>query len=259
MINYVIDNEFFVGSQYGSLGMTNKFYRDGYWYKQNFNGTEGKSEAICSRILACSNVSDFVFYEECLINGVPGCRSKSFTGEGETVVTFHRLYKMITGGELKNRISMFETVKERIEFVIAFVKKYTGVDCGSYLNKMLYFDMLTLDVDRHFHNLSLIQTKDAFREAPMFDFGASFFSLKHVFPDSMTVEEKYQKMTPQPFSRSFEEQAHLLGMCEIKIDYTKAYDCIRKESKQDQELVSMQLEKYREDFWCCQFDQETPV
>ncbi|MCD7957166.1 MAG: hypothetical protein LUG93_15745 [Lachnospiraceae bacterium] len=255
MIDYVIDNEFFVGSQYGSLGMTNKYYKDGYWYKQNFNGTEGHSEAVCSHLLSCSNVTDYVCYEECLINGLPGCRSKSFTNEGETVVTFHRLYKMITGGELKNRVSSFDTPKERIAFVIQFIKQYTGVDCRSYLNKMLYFDMLTLDVDRHFHNLSLIQTEEGFREAPMFDFGASFFSLKHVFPDKMPLDEKFKKMTPQPFSRDFEEQAHLLGECEIKIDYEKVQsyvlDFLREDKKNSEELCELiinQLERYRRDF-----------
>lgn len=248
MTDYQIDNEYFVGSQYGSLGMTNKYYKDGFWYKQNYNGTEGNSEAICSRLLSCSNVTDYVTYEECRINGVVGCRSRSFTNEGETVVTFHRLYKMITGGELKNRIASFDAVEERIQFVVEFVKHYTGIDCRSYLNKMLYFDMLTLDVDRHFHNLSLIQTADGFREAPMFDFGASFFSLKHVFPDTMTLEEKYRKMTPQPFSRDFEIQAKALGACEIKIDYKQVYACIGEEPAELQSLVAKQLERYRGDF-----------
>lgn len=254
MKNYAIDNEFFVGSQYGSLGMTNKYYKNGFWYKQNFNGTEGRSEAVCSRILSYSNVSEFVAYEECLINDMPGCRSRSFTEEGETVVTFHRLYKMVTGGELKNRISAFDSPRERIEFVLGFVRKYTGVDCRSYLNKMLYFDMLTLDVDRHFHNLSLIQTADGFREAPMFDFGASFFSLKHVFPDAMPLEEKFRKMTPQPFSRNFQEQARLLGECEIKIDYGKVQsfvlDYLREQDETEGlcELIVSQMERYREDF-----------
>ncbi|MCD7820518.1 MAG: hypothetical protein LUH07_15945 [Lachnospiraceae bacterium] len=248
MINYEIDSDFFVGSQYGSLGMTNKYYKDGYWYKQNYNGTEGKSEAVCSHLLSCSNVRDFVEYEECLVNGVPGCRSRSFTAAGETVVTFHRLYKMVTGGELKNRVAVFDAPEERIDFVLDFIEHYTGVNCQSYLNRMLYFDMLTLDEDRHFHNLSLIQTSSGFREAPMFDFGASFFSLKHVFPDTLTCDEKFRKMTPQPFSRDFEKQVRALGACEIRIDYVQAYTCINDEPEELQELIRMQLERYREDF-----------
>lgn len=67
MVNYQIENAYIKGSGYGSLGMTNKYYKDGYWYKQNCNGYEGKSEAVCSTILSHSNITCFVSYEECLI------------------------------------------------------------------------------------------------------------------------------------------------------------------------------------------------
>ena len=31
---------------HSSLGVLNKYYKDGYWYKQNVGGYEGKAEAI---------------------------------------------------------------------------------------------------------------------------------------------------------------------------------------------------------------------
>lgn len=244
MINYEISDAYVKGSGYGSLGMTNKYYADGYWYKQNCNGYEGKSEYLCSLILKNSSLKDFVEYEECYINGKAGCRSKSFTGVGEQVVTFHKLYSMTRGGELANRIGLYDCVNDKIEFVLDFIYQVTGLDCRQYLNDVLYFDMLTLDVDRHFSNLAIIRKNDGWRLAPLFDFGASFFSLQHVFKPEMTFEEKIGIMTPQPFSRNFEEQAFALGETRIKLNYDGIEKAIKEEKEELQNIVMHQLRKY---------------
>lgn len=245
MIDYKIDNSYYVGGQYGSLGMTNKYHRDGYWYKQNCNGTEGASEEICSKILEHSNVSDFVRYEECLINGVPGCRSKSFLDEGEAVITFHNLYKLRTGSDLNNTIMKYNSVEARVYFVLEFINKATSLDCREYLNRVLYFDMLTFNVDRHFHNLAVIKCSKGWRLAPMFDFGASFFSLKSVFPGDMAIEDKIAKMTPKPFTLDFERQANVLGNCLIKLDYDKLGSVSAEFPPDIAELLCSQLNRYK--------------
>jgi len=248
VINYIIDNMYIKGSGYGSLGMTSKYYMNGYWYKQNCNGYEGKSEYLCSLILKNSNINDFVEYEECFINGKAGCRSKQFTHAGEQVITFHKLYSMTRGGELANRIALYSQVSDRIQFVLDFVYQVTGTDCTQYLNDILYFDMLTLDVDRHFSNLALIKSNSAWKTAPLFDFGASFFSLQHVFKKDMTFKEKLAIMTPQPFSRNFEEQASALGNCRIRLNYKKIEQAIQAESPYFQYIIMYQLNKYKNIF-----------
>lgn len=94
---------------------------DNYWYKQNLKGYEGKSEELVSRLLDYTNIDDYVKYEECIINGVPGCRSKNFLRDGESLVTLTRLYNLTYGGDLKNKINTYSRLNDRIEYVIDFV------------------------------------------------------------------------------------------------------------------------------------------
>lgn len=245
MVNYQIDSAYIRGGGYGSLGMTNKYYKDGYWYKQNCSGYEGKSEALCSMILSHSNIEEYVHYEECTINGLPGCRSKNFTSGSEQVVTFHKLFQMSTGRELAEEISLYSNVNDRIKYVLDFISRLTGLNVRQYLCDTLYFDMLTLNVDRHFSNLAVIRDLDRWKIAPLFDFGASFFSLQHVFGSELTLQQKLEKMTPKPFSGNFEAQAAALGECRIRIDYDAVYEEMRNEDSGLKELIRYQLEKYK--------------
>ena len=61
-----------------SEGSQVKFFYAGKWFKQNLTGYEGKAEHLASCVLACSNIDDFVWYDECIINGRKGCVSDSF-------------------------------------------------------------------------------------------------------------------------------------------------------------------------------------
>lgn len=245
MVDYQIDSAHIRGSGYGSLGMTNKYYKDGYWYKQNVSGYEGKSEALCSMILSHSNIRNYVRYEECRINGVPGCRSRSFTSGSEQVITFHRLFQMSAGRELAEEIALYSNVSDRIRYVLDFIFRLTGLNVRQYLCDTLYFDMLTLNVDRHFSNLAVIREPGNWKTAPLFDFGASFFSLRHVFGPELSFQQKLEKMTPQPFSGNFEEQAAALGDCRIRIDYDPVLAEIENEEPEIRSIIRRQLEKYK--------------
>lgn len=150
MKNYKIEDRFQIGPGHESIGMTSKYYKDGIWYKQNLRGTEGQSEEICSKLLSCSNITDYVQYGECLINGIPGCLSDNFLRPDENLITFQHLYELYHGGSLKNRINQYDKLSERVEFVLDFVYEKNKLDVRSYLNKMLYFDMLTLCITKKY-------------------------------------------------------------------------------------------------------------
>lgn len=248
MIDYNIEERFHRYIGHGSLGMTNKYYKDGYWYKQNLKGYEGKSEAICSRILEHSSIEEFVSYEECRINGVDGCRSKNMISEHETVVTLSRLYEYAYGGSLTEKVKSYGRLEDRIEYVLDFVFESTRLDLYDYLGKMLKFDMLTYDTDRHFNNLAIIRGDGVYREAPLFDFGASFFSMKHIFTDDMSLNEKIQKMTPQPFSGSFEEQAAYFDKVNIYFDKNGIMNALADEPQEILEMLEYNFEKYKDEF-----------
>lgn len=249
MIDYNIEERFHRYVGHGSLGMTNKYYKDGYWYKQNLKGYEGKSEAICSKLLEYSNIEDFVQYEECQINGVPGCRSRNMVTEHESVVTLSRLYEYAYGGSLTEKVKSYGKLNDRIEYVLDFVYESTKLDLYEYMGKVLKFDMLTYDVDRHFNNLAVIRVDDgSYRAAPLFDFGASFFSMKHIFTDEMSLDEKIKKMTPQPFAGSFEEQAAFFDKVSIYLDKEGALAALADEPAEILEMLEYNLERYKDEF-----------
>lgn len=45
---------------FSSLGIENKYYKNGYWYKQDISGYEGLAEEVCSTILRQSNLREYV-------------------------------------------------------------------------------------------------------------------------------------------------------------------------------------------------------
>lgn len=248
MIEYKIEERFRRQVGHDSLGMTNKYYKEGYWYKQNVVGYEGMSERLCTMILDHSDVSEYARYEECMINGVTGSRSRNFLEPGETLVTLSRLYDYNYGGDLKNKVHSYANLSDRIRYVLDFVHEGTELDLYSYLGKILKFDMLTYDVDRHFNNLAVIKTQAGYREAPLFDFGGSFFSMQHIFTNEMSLEDKINKMTPQPFASSFEEQAAFFDKVKIAIDIDAIYNEIRKEPEEIRDMICHNLDKYQNEF-----------
>ena len=74
--------------QGSSKGTQPKYYEDGYWYKVNNVGYEGLAERLASMLHSHSNIKNFVEYEQCMINGRPGCRSKNFVQENESFISF---------------------------------------------------------------------------------------------------------------------------------------------------------------------------
>lgn len=230
---------------YSSLGIENKYYKDDYWYKQDISGYEGLAEEVCSTILRHSNLKEYVEYEACTINGKSGCRSKNFLRKGESVVTFKRLYETACGEDLANRIYAIREVGDRIHFVIDFVKDYAEIDCTEYLRNILSFDMLVLNIDRHFHNLALIRTESGYRECPIFDNGAAFLSNWGIFPPDEELELLIGNAAARPFSGSFEQQAVVLGTG-IKLNYAAVFNEIKNIShKRLRDVLEYQLNRYR--------------
>lgn len=243
--NYTIDQRHARAVGFGSLGMTDKYYKDGYWYKKNLRGYEGKSEAICSMILDNSSLAEaipYARYEECLINGQPGCRSKNFLGKGENLITFQRIYDLAYGGDLALKVNSYSDLSDRVAYVVNMMGEYTGLDVTDYLHDSLYFDALTLDVDRHFFNLAVIQSQDGFKRAPMFDFGASFFSMQHVFKPEMSLTEKLSIMQPKPFDSDFLTQADFFGPAHISLNYAKIEKKLQKEPVEIADIVKYRLD-----------------
>ena len=230
-----------------SKGTQPKYFDKGFWYKENRAGYEGKTEQLASLVLSCSNVDYFVRYEECTINGKKGCRSQNFLKEGCSFLSFQRLYDMYFGGNLSERIIIMDDPQDRINFIKEFIRDYTGFDCSDYLSKILAFDMLILNTDRHFNNLGIIvdtETEECF-EAPVFDNGAGLLSDFTRFPMDNSIDENIKSAYGQPFSSNLEMQAQLAGVT-LKIDYDKLEAALRDEPQSRAlTVLKYQLDKYK--------------
>ncbi|MCM1134244.1 MAG: hypothetical protein NC400_01590 [Clostridium sp.] len=246
--DYILSPEAMVMVAGSSIGTQRKYYEDGYWYKQDRVGYEGIAEYLSSLVLACSNVEEYAAYEKCKINGRSGCRSANFLKSGEAYISLQRLYDTYTGGQLSERMRLIDAVGGRINYTVDYVKEKTGLDIREQLGKILTFDMLILNSDRHFNNIGIIAdvASEKYRNAPIFDNGNALLSNIGEFPFDEPIESHIEKIIGQPFSVNLERQAWELGYG-LKINYDKLYSLLDKEPEtRALKVLQFQLKRYEE-------------
>lgn len=195
-----------------SKGNQVKVFKNGFWYKGDYLGYEGASECVVSRLLKHSNVTDFVTYNVCTFeysnNLVNGCYSKNFKLSGEEEITLENLIQKCSG-KTSDMYLMGLTLREKISKVVDLVQDMTGIEnFGEYLTVLLELDKLTLNEDRHFHNIVLLRRGDGtYHCAPIFDNGAALLSDTYIdYPLGMPVVNAIRKVKAKPFSTSFSKQ-----------------------------------------------------
>lgn len=244
--DYKLSPEAMIMVSGSSIGTQKKYYEKGFWYKQNNVGYEGTAEYLASKVLSCSNISEFVEYERCKINGKDGCRSANFLSEKESFISLQRLYDTYHGGQLSERIRMIDTIKDRIKFVTDFVYNTTGLDIKEQIGKIATFDMLILNTDRHFNNIGIVADalQNRYKNAPVFDNGNSLLSNIGEFPFDFDIKDNIDKVVGQPFAANLERQAMELGYG-LKVNYTELQNILRKEpGSRALETLQIQLRKY---------------
>ncbi len=207
------------GTGYSSKGNQLKWEVDGYWYKADAFGFESLAEIIVSHLMQYSNIKGFVDYEPVTIiykgKSYRGCRSKSFRGKKEELVTLERLSRQYTGFSLAKELGRISDVKQRILYVTELVENVTGLEgFGGYLTKMLEIDAFFLNEDRHTNNIALLydSEKKEYGFCPFFDMGLSLFSdTREAYPIEKDFEECRKVIAAKPFSRDFDEQMDAAG------------------------------------------------
>lgn len=248
ILDYKLSPEAMIMVSGSSVGAQKKYYDKGFWYKQNNIGYEGTAEYLASKVLACSNIDEYVEYELCMINGQKGCRSANFLQEGETYISFQRLYDLYHGGQLSERIMVIEPLKDRIQFVIDFVKETTGLDIKEQLGKLFTFDMLILNTDRHFNNIGIVANSSSgfYKNAPVFDNGNSLLSNVGWFSFDKSIEDNIAKVVGRPFSANLEIQSMELGFG-LKVNYAKLQKILKNEpNSRALDVLQKQLERYED-------------
>ena len=250
MVEYNIGKEYLTfGSGHSSRGTQVKYHMGGYWYKTNNVGNEALAEELTSKVLECSNHSNFVQYEMCIINGKTGCRSKHFLNKGESFITLQRLYQSYVGGELVNKMRTLSSPEERFAYLVDLVNETIGMDISNYLRNTFSLDMLICNPDRHFHNLGIIADESGgVREAPIFDNGQGLAQNFSITPPYMDHEEKCGQLMSASISGSFEAQVAASGNS-LKIDYDKLYEVLNEYADSPAKTFLIeQLEKYKNIF-----------
>ena len=139
-------------------------------------------------------------------------------------------------------------VEDRLAFVKNFVLEYTDVDCSGYLSQVLSLDMLSLNTDRHFHNLGIITNRETgySKPAPVFDNADALLCNYTKFEPGADIEELLTQVYAQPFSASHEIQAKAAGIT-LRIDMPKLETRLKKEPESRAlTVLRCQLDRYRD-------------
>ncbi|MCQ2521898.1 MAG: hypothetical protein MJ105_05920 [Lachnospiraceae bacterium] len=244
MFSEIITNDYKMQLSGTSEGSQDKYYKDGYWYKENKHGDEAMAEYLSSKLLTYSSLqaSEYILYEMGTINGKKGCRSRHFLAEDEELVTFYRLYFNETGEDLSKKYTRYGTAEERIAFTIDEMKRIAGVDVCDYLRKVITLDRIILNEDRHVNNLALIYGGKGFRPAPIFDNGISLLTANRSVSQQMSMEENVRKVIARPFSGDFEKAYSCLGKgFDLNIEEAVKW-LLTEEASFEQKVLLHQLE-----------------
>lgn len=204
-------------NNHSSKGDQPKWLISGKYYKADHMGYEGLSEYLAAELLKRSNLTDFVEYKPVKIiydcKEHMGCESRNFLKKDEELITFERLHRAYTGKNLSKTVAQMGDVKDRIIYTIDFLESVTGLEnIGQYLTSIAEIDMIFLNEDRHFNNLSLIRNEDKqFSLSPIFDNGLSFLADTTLdYPMGIDVYDAIPKLSAKPFSSDFNAQTEAL-------------------------------------------------
>lgn len=224
MFNVKISDDFLVDTEGTSDGTQLKFFKDGYWYKEDNEGCEGEVEYLVSGFLTFSTLKpeEYVVYERGKINGKFGCRSKTFLSPEQSFVTLERLHGNVVGIPLFEKIKEFKSIGEKASYVIGFCKQTVGLDLTDYFRKVFTVDYIVLNEDRHFRNLGIIMNGDGgYKSAPIFDNGKSLLNCNPAVNRDLPIEENVKRVVARPFSGSHEAMFGYFGKG-FELDVKKA-------------------------------------
>ncbi len=220
-------------------------YTDGnIWIKTNYLGYEDVAEYICSQLLKCSNITDFVTYELCSFDGQDACYSKDFLKPGERILTLGRILALY--GITQVTIDRLPTTKERFDLVVNTIKQYAQIDITEYLSNILAFDAVVMNEDRHIFNLAIIYSDETkmYRPCPIFDNGLSLMSDTHHYPEYTSPIINMRRIKSKPFNTSFKKQFEVCTPT-IRFDTKKVKELLQKiDNERISKIISRAIQEY---------------
>lgn len=200
------EKEIIESANHSSKGNQPKWFVNGIWYKADHMGYEGLAEAVVSKLLAKTNIADFVEYEPVKIkfgyHNRSGCYSKNFLKKGYELIPLERLHRLYKKVGLAKKLQEFDNAKGRIEYTVDFVEDVTNIKrFGEYLTAMLEIDALFLNEDRHTNNIAIIRNPESneFLFCPYFDQGLSLLSDLDGFWLDGDTDKHITRVAAKPF------------------------------------------------------------
>lgn len=200
-----------------SKGDQSKWRVGNKWVKQNTRGYEGLAEVLASLVLAHSTLEekDYVKYYPCEIvlpegDTSIGCYSHDFRGKLQEV-TLERLFEAnFTSTDPILNDKSLSTV-EKFEQIMQQVQVFTGLDVRDDIARLLAFDALILNEDRHTNNILFLYNpvEKSWQLAPIFDNGLSLLSDEKDYAPGKPLTILKRKVKAKPFNSSFSKQLAL--------------------------------------------------
>lgn len=187
------------------------------WVKQNTRGYEGQAEVLASLILDCSTLqkNEYVKYYPCeivLSDGETsiGCYSFDFRGKLQEV-TLERLFEanFTSTDSILNDKSL--STSEKFERIMEQVESFTGLNVREEIARLLAFDALILNEDRHTNNILFLYNpvNRMWQLAPIFDNGLSFLSDEKDYVPGKPLTILKRNVKAKPFNTNFTKQLAL--------------------------------------------------
>ncbi|MDW0118427.1 hypothetical protein QTL97_15965 [Sporosarcina thermotolerans] len=200
-----------------SKGDQSKWHDGDKWIKQNTRGYEGLAEVLASLILSCSTLTkqQYVTYKPCKIllptgETSIGCYSYDFRGKLQEV-TLERLFEanFTSTDSILNDKAL--STKEKFEQLMQRIEAFTGLDARDEITRLLAFDALILNEDRHTNNILFLYdpVEKTWQIAPIFDNGLSLLSDEKDYAPNKPLTILIRKVKAKPFNSSFSRQLAL--------------------------------------------------
>ncbi|MED3576000.1 MULTISPECIES: hypothetical protein [Cytobacillus] len=200
-----------------SKGDQSKWRVGDKWVKQNTRGYEGLAEVLASLVLVCSTLQekDYVKYYPCEIvlpdgETSMGCYSHDFRGKLQEV-TLERLFESnFTSTDLILNDKSLST-QEKFEKIMQKVEDFTGLNVRQEIARLLAFDALILNEDRHTNNILFLYNPldKTWQLAPIFDNGLSLLSDEKDYAPGKPLTILKREVKAKPFISSFSKQLAL--------------------------------------------------
>ena len=175
MIEVTIPESDFIILGGSSRGFAKKALVGNQWYKVSAGAFNAQAEVVASRLASYTNLSGFVAYEMCRVNGEYATVSGDYI-HGRRFETLKGLHARVTGTPIES-VTQHLSGADLLKYTHKFILSELGYDMLPALSMLLQFDALVLNEDRHFNNIVFVLNEAGNWEmSPAFDFDCALFS-----------------------------------------------------------------------------------